>query len=77
MKLDIADGAVNVTKCIGILLKCVELSAELYSSRPIRSFVKDDSEPCHLAMHTGHQQEVLEQHQDADLALPITGYESD
>ena len=23
LKLDIADGTVNVTKCIGILLKCV------------------------------------------------------
>jgi len=32
MKLDIVGGTVNVTKYIGILLKCVVLSASLYSS---------------------------------------------
>ena len=34
VKLDSVDGTVNVTKCIGILLKSVVLSAEFYSRRP-------------------------------------------
>jgi|SRR6218665_982399 len=67
LMLDIVDGTVNVTKCIA------EVRGSISTALFQEPFcLKDSNEPCHRAKLVTNWK-----CQNADLARPITGYESD